>query len=62
MSNIAKEMENTIHFLAPLIADKLTDNEELRDEFVETLLNAKVVEIAEGAYTITKAEQKEEAI
>ena len=63
MGNIAKEMQNTIHFLAPLIADQLTDDEELKDEFVSVLLQAKVVEMGDDAYAITRDEEQiEEAI
>ena len=63
MGNIAKEMESTIHFLAPLIADQLTDDEELKDEFISILLQAKVVDMGDDAYTITRdKEQTEEAV
>lgn len=57
MSNkIAKEMENTIIVLAPLIADMLADDEEQREEFTKALLQTKVVELGEDAYTMRKME------
>lgn len=48
----AIEMQNTIVSLAPLIADMLTDDEELKEEFTAALLQTKVVSIGECAYTV----------
>ena len=54
----AIEMQNTIIFLAPLIADMLTDNEELKEEFVKVLLQTKVVSLGDDAYTVRQGGAK----